>query len=268
MSKTDREKVNNSMGGKVDNYHAAVSSDWSECLSPNGPFDAISFAYPELESELSEIFQHYTGNRISLTQATGRIVELLPEPITVDQMDAYLDQRFQAYPGVPDLIDWCLGHDILFMINTTGTQGYFQRAFANGLLPRVPVVAANPMIRFHEPQDDRRFVYQILEIEDKPKRTAEVIRLYNLPPERLIIMGDSGGDGAHFEWGGGAGAFLVGNMTKDSLERYCRSANVSINKHFGISYGPGEKRDVKREMEVNFMELAEVIRAVLNVPQQ
>ncbi|MEJ2717521.1 MAG: hypothetical protein P8182_10335, partial [Deltaproteobacteria bacterium] len=84
------------MGGNANNYHAAVSSDWSECLSPNGPFDPISFTYPELESELSEIFQEYTGNRISLTQATGRIVKLLPQPITVEQMDAYHDRHFQA----------------------------------------------------------------------------------------------------------------------------------------------------------------------------
>ena len=256
------------MSGNAQKYHAAVSSDWSECLSPNGPFDPISFTYPELKSELSEIFQDYTGNRISLTQATGRIVKLLPQPITVEQMDAYHDQHFQAYTGVPELIEWCLDRNILFMINTTGTQGYFQRAFAKGLLPRVPVVAANPMIRFHQPQDDQRFIHQILEIEDKPTRTAEVIRFYHLPPEKLIIMGDSGGDGPHFQWGGESGAFLVGNMPKDSLERYCRTANISINKRFGISYGPGEKRDPKREMEVNYMKLAEVFRAVLRVPEQ
>ena len=37
-------------------FTAIFSSDWSECLSPSGPFDFIGFAYPQLGSELQEIF--------------------------------------------------------------------------------------------------------------------------------------------------------------------------------------------------------------------
>jgi hypothetical protein len=44
-----------SMIGSVPKYKAVVSSDWSECLSPNGPFDPISFNYPELSGQLSNI---------------------------------------------------------------------------------------------------------------------------------------------------------------------------------------------------------------------
>ena len=125
------------MNGK---YNAMVSSDWNGCLAPCGPFDFISFAYPRFKSDLSTIFRQYTGNLISLGEAVGQIRELMPEPITSDQMDAYLDKFFTAYTGVPDLIDWCSNNNILFMINTTGMIGYFQRIFARDLLPRTPVI--------------------------------------------------------------------------------------------------------------------------------
>ena len=118
-------------------YKALVSSDWNGCLAPSGPFDPISFAYPDLEPELSEIFAKYTGNEIALAEATRRILALLPARITIDEMDAYLDACFATYPGVPDLIEWCLSRGVLFMINTTGTQGYFQRVFSGNLIPRV-----------------------------------------------------------------------------------------------------------------------------------
>jgi len=56
-------------------YRALVSSDWSECLSPNGPFDPLSFNYPEYKEELEEIFNRYTGNIISLNDAlTSNII--------------------------------------------------------------------------------------------------------------------------------------------------------------------------------------------------
>jgi hypothetical protein len=31
-------------------YKGMLSSDWSQCLSPNGPFDPLIFLYPEMES--------------------------------------------------------------------------------------------------------------------------------------------------------------------------------------------------------------------------
>ena len=240
-------------------YRAMVSSDWSECLSPNGPFDPIAFTYPGLEPELESIFRDYTGNVISLNDATQRIVRLLPAPFVAEQMDRYLDASFATYTGVPELIEWCLERDILFMLNTTGTQGYFQRALARGLLPRVPVVAANPMIRFQGTFDDECFVHKVLEISDKAKNTEAVMQAHGLTPDKVVVMGDSGGDGPHFAWAASAGAFVIGSKTKDSLNSYCRRAGAQIHLRFGLTYGPGEKRNLAREMQVNFRDLAAVI---------
>ncbi|MBI5569921.1 MAG: hypothetical protein HY914_08260 [Desulfomonile tiedjei] len=246
-------------------YRAVVSSDWSECLSPNGPFDPISFTYPELAQELARIFTDYTGNRISLTHATAKIAGLMPQPFTSEQMDAYLDAGFATYTGVPDLIEWCLGKDILFMINTTGTQGYFQRVFAKRLLPPVPVVAANPLIRFEERGDPARFVHETLEIEDKPRSTEAVLQTWHVPRDKVVIMGDSGGDGPHFQWGAAIGAYLVGNMAKPSLKQYCDARGIIIHTCFGVSYAPGESRDASREQNVNFMELIDFIAKALDL---
>ncbi|MFC1834829.1 hypothetical protein ACFL2Q_08860 [Thermodesulfobacteriota bacterium] len=247
----------------MSSYKAIFSSDWSECLSPNGPFDPISLNYPELESELSSIFIQYTGNRISLTQATARIGKILPAVLTKEQMDAFLHQEFRTYRGVPEFIQWCLDRDILFMINTTGTQGYFQRVFAGGYLPLVPVVAANPLIRYDDEQDSKRYAYQVLEIEDKPRCTRSVVQAWNMSGKRVFIMGDSGGDGPHFKWGSQANAFLIGSMTKHSLGSYCESAGIVINERFGLAYSQGQDRDPVGEMEIDFMDLTAVIENVL-----
>jgi hypothetical protein len=243
------------------NYKAIVSSDWSECLSPNGPFDPIAFNYPELESDLRRIFRAYTGNAISLKNAIGEIERLLPKDFTAARMDAYLDAQFQTYEGVPELIEWCVGRDILFMINTTSTQGYFQRVFAKGLLPKVPVVAANAMINFSNPAETTCYEYLVTEIEDKPKNTAAVMDKFKILANRVIVIGDSGGDGPHFEWAFNQRAFLIGSMTKDSLSQYCQSRGIRINRSFGISYGPAEARNLEKEMAFDFRVLAEPILA-------
>jgi hypothetical protein len=242
------------------NYHGMISSDWNECLAPCGPFDPIAFACPELEAELAGIFRLYTGNQISLSEATRRIDGLLPGPITEGQMDAYLEASFVTYKGVIDLIRWCTKNHVLFMINTTGMQGYFQRATAKGLLPPGIVVAANPMISY---PGNGTEMYEVQEIEDKAKNTAAVLREYGIPAQKLIIMGDSGGDGPHFAWGASVGAHLVGSMTKPSLESFCRKKGIKINTRFGVSYAVGEKKDPKREMEVDFMGLVRVIEQVM-----
>lgn len=98
-------------------YRAMVSSDWNECLTSSGPFDPVSFYYPDLTSELSGVFKKYTANLAPFREAVRQIQALIPSPITEDKMDAYLDQSFRTYPGVPELIEWCLSKDILFMIN-------------------------------------------------------------------------------------------------------------------------------------------------------
>ncbi len=244
-------------------WKAIVSSDWSECLSPNGPFDPIACNRPDLTDHLAQIFRQYTGNLISLTEACGRIAQMLPESLTVEQMDAYLGSGFQTYRNVPELIRWCMDRDILFMLNTTGFHGYFQRAIAAGLLPEIAVVSANPMIRYPDKDDSERYYLDVREIENKAANTETVLRETGLSPDRLVIMGDSGGDGPHFRWGAKVGAFLVGNMTKVSLDQYCRDSGISINRLFGISYSPGEARNLERELQTDFLELTEVIEAVL-----
>jgi hypothetical protein len=241
-------------------YNGMISSDWNECLAPCGPFDPIAFAYPVLEADLSEIFRKYTGNQISLSEATRRIGGILPNPISEEQMDAYLDASFVTYRRVIDLIQWCAKHGILLLINTTGMQGYFQRTMAKGLLPRCIAVAANPMISYPGQEAE---LYEVREIEDKAKNTETVMRRYGIPPNKVILMGDSGGDGPHFAWGASVGAYLVGSMTKPSLEKYCREKGIKINMRFGLKYAEGEKKDPAREMEVDFMGFAPVIEKVV-----
>jgi hypothetical protein len=179
-------------------------------------------------------------------------------------VDAYLDDAFTTYPGVPDLIEWCLSHDILFMINTTGMIGYFQRIFAKGLLPPVPVISAHPMMRFSARKSDPPCVYALYEIQDKSKHTEAAVRAFNIAQGKIVLMGDSGGDGPHFEWGAKKGALLIGSMTKHSLSAYCQKKNIDIDVCFGVSYGPDEKRDPKRETGVNFLELTSPIEAFLD----
>ena len=244
------------MPEKNPKFESIVSSDWSECLSPSGPFDFMWFVYPELEAELRAIFKQYTGNVISLGAASQKVEQMLPDPITEEQMDAYLDSAFMTYKGVPDLIDWCLSHNILFMINTTGMIGYFQRVFARGLLPKVPALSANPMVRYQGMESDPDLIYELLEIQDKAKNTAAIAGKYNISPDKIILMGDSGGDGPHFEWGSETGTHLVGSMTKPSLQSYCQSRGIHIDLHFGLTYAEGAEKEPHKEMQSDFAELS------------
>jgi hypothetical protein len=253
------------MPKELSTFRWMVSTDWSECISPNGPFDPISFTYPSLTPELSRIFKQYTGNVITLGQASLEIKDLLPEPFTSDQMDAYLEAAFATYTGVPKLIEWCLNHDILFVINTTNSQGYFQRVFAKGLLPEIPLVAANPIIQFPSAADGNRYDHEINEIDDKARATEAIARSLNIPPKNIIVMGDSGGDAAHFQWGSAHGAFIIGSMTKVSLSEYCASHGITINHRFGLAYAPGQERDKAREMEVRFTDLIDVIQTAFEL---
>jgi len=253
------------MGKKDTQYKAIFSTDWSECLSPTGPFDFISFTYPELEPELNVVFKQYTGNQISLGDASKRIQGLLPAPISEGQMDAYLDASFATYKNVPDLIDWCLSRDILFMINTTAMVGYFQRVFAMGLIPQIPVLSANPLVEYAGSDSDPGSVYPLHEIMDKGKNTEAAVREFQIPNDKIMLMGDSGGDGAHFEWGQQADAYKIGSMTKVSLSVYCENKDIRIDHRFGHSYAQGEERDVEKEMQFDFMELTEMIEEKLNI---
>jgi len=244
-------------------YKAMVSSDWNQCLAPCGPFDFISYTYPQLETQLSGIFRQYTGRHITLGEAAGKIQNLLPDPVSPDHMDAYLEALFATYSGVPDLIDWCLSKNVLFMINTTGMIVYFQRVFAKKLLPRVPVLSAHPMIRYPELGTDPRHIYELFETVDKGKNTGAVAHAMGIPAEKMILLGDSGGDGPHFEWGAEAGAFLIGSMTKPSLEDYCRQKDIAVDLRFGLDYSRDAKKNTRKEMQINFMDLTNVIEKIV-----
>jgi hypothetical protein len=246
-----------------DGFRAIISSDWNGCLAPCGPFDVISFNYPHLTLDLETVFQEYTGNRIPLGEAARRIRKLVPGPISIEQMDAYLVRSFMTYRGVPDLIEWCLSHNILFMINTTGMIGYFQRVLAKGLLPPLPVLSAHPMVRYPYRETDPRFVVDLLEIQDKSKNTERVVRKLGIPAKNVILAGDSGGDGPHFKWGASHGAFLIGSMTKPSLKIYCQKNGIGIDLLFGVSYGQGERMNPEKEMLTDFLELTPVIEEIL-----
>jgi hypothetical protein len=246
-------------------YHAIVSSDWNECLAPCGPFDCVAFVYPELADALTAVFKQYTGNDIPLSQANRKIQDMMPAPITPDQMDAYLENHFAVYRGVPDLIEWCLSRDILFMINTTGAIGYFQRLLAKKLIPPIPALSAHPGITYSATPSDPGHVIKLFEVQDKGPNTQQALRLMDMSSQKIILMGDSGGDGPHFQWGVDKGAFLIGSMTKPSLQTYCRQQGIRIDLLFGLSYRAGENKRLDDEMAVDFRELIPVVSELTGI---
>jgi len=149
------------------------------------------------------------------------------------------------------------------MINTTGAQGYFDRVFKKGLLPDVPVISANPMIKFLEKDETSRQYHDLIEIQDKPANTQNVMGQFGIEGSKTFLIGDSGGDGPHFEWGAKTGAFLIGSMTKSSLDQYCSRKGIKIDLHFGPRYSKGEERSDDLEMSVDFMELIPKIEKIL-----
>jgi hypothetical protein len=243
-------------------YTALVSSDWNECLAPCGPFDVIGFHFPELAPQVQVIFRQYTANVISLGRAIEAIGRLLPGPITRDRMDAYLRSAFKTYNGVAELMAMCRARGIVFLINTTGLRGYFQRAVALGLLPAPSALSAHPLIAFEAEADLGPF-YPLREIADKAVHTAAAAAHFKIPAEKIILMGDSGGDGPHFEWGARVGARLIGCMTKASLADDCRRAGIAPHHYFGPVYAAGEPRDPRREAGYDFRDLFEVIKGWL-----
>jgi hypothetical protein len=245
-------------------WRGMVSSDWNECLCQSTPFDPVSFVYPELSPALDDIFRKYTGNLISLSQAAEEVLKMLPSPLSEEQMDAYLDASFRPYRGVQELIMWCLENDVLFVINTTAFQGYFQRASEKGLIPAGAVIAANPSVRYRSKRRSPLPSYPIKEIEDKAVISRTLMNSLKIGPSRVVVMGDSGGDGPHFVWGASIGAFLIGSMTKPSLENFCSSRGISIDLHFGLTYREGDRRVPAAEMQIDFMGLAPVIETALS----
>jgi len=245
-------------------YIGMISSDWNQCLAPCGPFDVFAYHHPGLRPQLDRIFRQYTSNAVTLGQAADGIQCLLPGPLTKDEMDAYLHDRFETYTGVEEFISWCRDHRILFMVNTTGMAGYFQRALALDLLPPLAVLSAHPLVRYEKAAADPTLMLDLFEITDKARHTASVAKRYNIPPNKIVIMGDSGGDGPHFEWGAGNGATLIGSMTKPSLNRYCTEHGIEITQQFGHSYAIGEAVDLEKERACNFTELIRLVERAID----
>lgn len=149
------------------------------------------------------------------------------------------------------------------MINTTGLMGYFQRIFAKKLFPKVPVISANTMIRYSSQETDPPQIYALDEIQDKGKNTAYALKYLGIPDKKIVIIGDSGGDGPHFEWGKKHKAYLIGSMAKHSLTDYCKKNKIEINLFFGHTYTNGEKRSEESEMLIDFGKLSSVFERIL-----
>ncbi len=247
------------MASQATRYRGLVSSDWNECLAPCGPFDPLIYAWPELEPKLQRIFRSYTGNEITLGRAAALIREIIPEPLGEEAMDRYLENRFATYTGVPELLAWCRKEGILFLINTTGFIGSFQRALAKGLLPQLQALSAHPFIVYPKAATDPPIVLELRETKDKAANTERILRSFDIPPRKTVVLGDSGGDAPHFAWAAAHGALTVGSMTKHSLQSYCEQQGIPIHYRLGPSYGPKEPRDRQAEMEVDFLELSRVI---------
>ncbi|ROQ93171.1 HAD family hydrolase [Desulfosoma caldarium] len=237
-----------------DSYRALFSSDWSECLAPSGPFDCIFFNYPDLKDPLTTIFRQYTSNTISLGEAIRRIEAMMPGPVTEDMMDAYLQASFATYPGAAPFIRWCHENRILFMLNTTGMKGYYQRMLAQALLPPVPALSAHPFISYPKGPTDPHIFLPLHEIQDKAANSAAVAEKSGIPAGRIIIMGDSGGDGPHFAWGAQVKALLIASRPKPSLEKYCADRGIVIHHRIGTTDAP-EKG--------NFMDMVPWVEAYL-----
>lgn len=246
-------------------YIGMISSDWSQCLAPCGPFDAIMYRYPQLKRQLDDVFKRYTSNEITLVSALRKIDALLPAPLSEQDMDAYLTHHFKTYRGVADLMLWCKRNRILFMINTTSTLGYFQRVLARDMLPRPSAISAHPSIQFSGAGQTDLLTYELLEITDKGLNTSKAAEQFNIPLRKIIVIGDSGGDGPHFEWACSVGAATITSMAKPSLLNYCSQRRLKITHRFGHTYVDGEPVVAENENRYDFMQLSKVIRRVLGL---
>lgn len=250
---------------RMTNYIGMISSDWNQCLAPCGPFDVLAYHHPGLQPRLDQIFRRYTANAMTLTEALHNIHSILPAPLSALQMDAYLHNRFETYHGVKQLMAWCRRQRVLFMINTTGMAGYFQRALSSSLLPDFEVLCASPWIRYNQSSTDPARMLELHEITDKPRHTAGVAAQFNIPSDKIIIMGDSGGDGPHFEWAADNGATLIGSMVKYSLETYCAERGIQITHRFGHCYAKDEQIDPQKESACEFTDLIAIIEKVMGL---
>lgn len=221
-------------------YKALISSDWNECLSPSTPFEPICFHYPNLKNKLNYIFTLYTSNKITYSSALEEIKKIMPKSFCKEHMDKYLTSSFSLYRGVREFIEWCRANAILFMINTTGWVGYFQRAMKLNLMPHVNIISANPFLKFKDKFSNVYFM-DLYETEDKGKNTEIIAKRFGIT--NIFLIGDSGGDGPHFLWGKKNNAILIGCMTKPSLVNFCNNNNIKIDYYVGDCTKPHQGID-------------------------
>ena len=250
------------------NYNGMVSSDWSQCLSPSGPFDPLIYLYPDLRPELSLIFKQYTGNEITLGHAIDQVNAMLPGWPSYDQLDLYLEACFETYAGVPELIRWCRRNGILFMVNTTGFAAYFQRVLTKGLLPPIDVLSAQSKWHFGSGQTAPIHQADLKEVEDKAHNSAAIAKKFSIPNNKIVLMGDSGGDGPHFEWGATIGATLIGSMTKPSLRKFCSDRQISIHHQTGHTYQSGESISIDKESRYDFRSVIDILATAIGINHQ
>jgi len=249
----------------MNGYNGMISSDWSQCLSPNGPFDPLSYLYPDLTMDLALIFKQYTSNEITLGRAIKQVREMLPGWPSPDQLDQYLYACFETYRGVPELIQWCRHNRVLFMLNTTGFAAYFQRVLSKELLPAVDVLSAQSKWCINmEKIEAMRFI-ALMEVQDKARNTAIIAKKHSIPNHRIVLMGDSGGDGPHFEWGATIGATLIGSMTKPSLRTFCDERKITVHHQVGHIYQPGESISTDKERDFDFQSVIDILESAIEI---
>jgi hypothetical protein len=119
------------------------------------------------------------------------------------------------------------------------------------------------MIRYPELKSDPTHVYELIETRDKGQNTAAVANSLGIQAAKIILMGDSGGDGPHFQWGAESGAFLIGSMTKASLDSYCREKGIVINLRFGLDYSQNDRKGLQEELRIDFRGLRSKIEKII-----
>ena len=151
------------------------------------------------------------------------------------------------------------------MVNTTGSIGYFQRVLAKKLIPSIPLLSAHPSTCYAKGKSDPEYVLQLFEVRDKGPNTQQAISVMNLSSPKIVLMGDSGGDGPHFQWGAANNAFLIGSLTKPSLKRYCRMNGIRMDLMFGAACDAAGDKNQKAETGIDFRELMPVIADVTGI---
>ena len=120
-----------------------------------------------------------------------------------------------------------------------------------------------PEPHYPKAASDPEQTYPLFETTGKAKHTQDVAHRMGVPLNRIIIMGDSGGDGPHFKWGAESGAFLIASMAKLSLQQYCQKEGIQPDCFFGRTYSEGEIIDHASEMDYDFMDLSALIENIV-----